>query len=686
MRTVLAIVFLLGAATAQAASFDDVAACLEANDVPCAEALLEKLNAANDSRPEVKALVARVHFYAGRYPEAYDALSEAVQLGWPDRWGDLALYERTLFTTSHWVEEDRGRFGVRFRPGIDALLVDEASRTLDLSEKHLVPLLGDAPPGKTLLEIFPTTRSFIAASSLTTEDVYTTNVVALSKWSRLLLTSPRQMPRGYDWQDTVAHEYIHLVVAHNSDNEAPVWLQESIAKYLDNRWRDGTDRFHLEVRAQGLLAEALENDTLVTFEEMHPSLAKLPTPELASLAYAQLSTLMDFCFERAGEEILLEVLPRVGKGVDPRVALAEGAGFEDFAALEAAWKSWLAGQRLDDRRLAEPPLVLEGGDDLDADPLLSSREDLARFVTLGDLLRTEVQEFEAALVEYHKAIPDDAPPSPLLSNRIAQTQLQLERPADARVALESSIRDYPEFALSHKTLGTIYEAEGRPSAALDSYRESFGLQPFDPEVHEALIRLYGAASMPDEAARHRRYLRIRDRGGEDFEREPLHTREGEFELPTYDAHFKPPPKDEFRDSWVGKPAPGFTVAGLEGSVLSLSDMRGKVLIVDFWATWCGPCRKAIPELVALHEELEDDGLVVLGITDEDRGTVERFLRKTPIPYQLGIDADGRVKARYQVSALPTVFIIDRKGRVAEVVVGGGEAAQNTIAAAVDRAL
>ena len=103
---------------------------------------------------------------------------------------------------------------------------------------------------------------------MTEKDVRTTGVVALSKWSRLLMVSPRSLSGGHDWEDTIAHEYIHLVVSHHTRDRAPVWLQEAIAKYLDNRWRDGSDGFHLDPYSEGLLADAVKTGNLVTFEHV----------------------------------------------------------------------------------------------------------------------------------------------------------------------------------------------------------------------------------------------------------------------------------------------------------------------------------------------------------------------------------------------------------------------------------
>ena len=249
------------------ASVQEVAACLDRNDVLCAEEILEKMGAEESTDPGVLVSLARTHFFAGRYPEAHDAIVRAKESGFEDKWDWVALYQRTMYATAGWTERTEGRFSVRYKPGVDAVIVEEALKTLRETERNVTPLLGPTPPGRTILEVFPDGSSFIAASSLTKDAVETTGTVALSKWSRLLLTSPRALGRGYDWKDTTAHEYIHLVVAHATHDKAPVWLQEAIAKYLDSRWRDGQDHFRLDARQQGLLAEALANDDLVTFKK-----------------------------------------------------------------------------------------------------------------------------------------------------------------------------------------------------------------------------------------------------------------------------------------------------------------------------------------------------------------------------------------------------------------------------------
>jgi peroxiredoxin/tetratricopeptide (TPR) repeat protein len=677
----IALMLALWGGTAHAATARDVMDCLAANDVPCAEDHLAQLGASMSQDASVVRQLARTHFFAGEYPQALAALQRAHSLGWEDRYDDLALYERTLYATSGWTEERRGRFVVRFKPGVDALLIEDAFETLQLAEKHLAPLIGGPPPGSTIVEIFPDTRSFIAASSLMKEDVETTGVVALSKWSRLLVTSPRSLPRGYGWQDTIAHEYIHLVVAHHSHDHAPVWLQEAIAKYLDNRWRDGADGFRLSLRSQGYLAEALRRDALVSFEEMHPSLAKLETAERAALAYAQLATLMSWAFEEGGKDVLVRLLPALAQGAEPDEALAAAVGEPDFASVMKAWKASVEGMHLEEGPGGELPVVLEGGDDMALDPVLAERRDLARYVTLGDILREHGEE-AAALVEYRRAVPEIDSPSPLLSNKIASVQLSMDELDAAQAELTESLRVYPEFTLSHKTLGEVLAAKGSHASAMRSYRRAASYNPFDPTVQNALVKLYERLGRLDMVERHRNYLKIQRHGGEERERTPIHEVEGAYELPTYG----PRPSVSEIHPLMGKRAPEFRVAGLDGTPIELDALRGTVVVVDFWATWCGPCRKAMPELSALHDDIGARGGMVVGVSDESAGKVAAFLSRSPVSYPIGVDRDGSTKARYEVAALPTAFVIGADGVVIDVVVGGGGASLERIRAAVERGL
>ena len=111
-------------------------------------------------------------------------------------------------------------------------------------------------------------------------------------------------------------------------------------------------------------------------------------------------------------------------------------------------------------------------------------------------------------------------------------------------------------------------------------------------------------------------------------------------------------------------APEFEMTDLEGRTVRLSDSHGKVRLIDFWATWCPPCREEIPMLNALHDTYGEQGLEIIAVTDESVELVEAFLEEYEIKYSnlIGTPEDAMI---YEVMGLPTAFLIDREGRIVD---------------------
>ncbi len=123
---------------------------------------------------------------------------------------------------------------------------------------------------------------------------------------------------------------------------------------------------------------------------------------------------------------------------------------------------------------------------------------------------------------------------------------------------------------------------------------------------------------------------------------------------------------------AARPAPDFTLQTADGGQVRLAELRGQVILLNFWATWCPPCKAEMPDLNALHQEYgQTRNFIVLGINDEEaQHEVEAFARRNGILFPLGLDSDGTVTgSRYGVRGLPTSIIVDRQGNIRDTWTG-----------------
>jgi len=135
---------------------------------------------------------------------------------------------------------------------------------------------------------------------------------------------------------------------------------------------------------------------------------------------------------------------------------------------------------------------------------------------------------------------------------------------------------------------------------------------------------------------------------------------------------------------LGKAAGDFALKDLKGVKRALSSHLGKVVLLDFWATWCGPCRREMPIIAKLHERYAKKGLVVYGVNcSETQSKAKAFVDKYGYTFPQLLDQDGDVQTRYQITAIPTVFIVDRKGNISAHMVGGRS--EEELVAALGRA-
>jgi peroxiredoxin len=112
-----------------------------------------------------------------------------------------------------------------------------------------------------------------------------------------------------------------------------------------------------------------------------------------------------------------------------------------------------------------------------------------------------------------------------------------------------------------------------------------------------------------------------------------------------------------------------TLTALDGSKVRLQELRGKVVLLNFWATWCPPCRREMPALDELYRQSRDRGLVVLAVTDDDVAAVREYAHKNRYSFPIVLDPERRSFEKYRVAGYPSSIVIDREGGIAAVFMG-----------------
>src|SRR5450631_1930777 len=129
-----------------------------------------------------------------------------------------------------------------------------------------------------------------------------------------------------------------------------------------------------------------------------------------------------------------------------------------------------------------------------------------------------------------------------------------------------------------------------------------------------------------------------------------------------------PVKVEVKEEGARKAAPEFALKDANGTTVKLSDYKGKVVVLDFWATWCGPCKVEIPWFMEFERKNKDRGFAVLGVATDDDGwaAVKPFMQEHSMNYRVVLGDDKTADQFGGVDALPTTFLIDRDGRIAAI--------------------
>jgi tetratricopeptide (TPR) repeat protein len=451
--------------------------------------------------------------YAGRYAEAAEALGHAIRSGeleahlLPEAAAMRELAQHTEEVTRDFVARRSAHFEIKVARGKDELLAEPALEALEKALAEIGGDLGEVPPDPIRVEIYGEVADLARVSPLTVGEIETSGTIALCKYNRLMATSPRALIAGYPWLDTLAHELTHYLVNRASRNAVPIWLHEGIAKLEERRWREPFGGA-LAPTLEHLLASGLREGHLIPFSAMHPSMAKLPSQEDAGLAFAEVTTAIQYLTQGRGAAPLRRLLAALRDGADLEHALqaVTGVGLLRF---EQRWRVWVKGRglrthpELGMNRLRFVAAVGDKGrkenqhDDEEASEHGAARspgEARGRsHIRLGTMLRARGR-LAAAAVEYERAQQLLGAGHPDVAGRLGRTYLELKQWDRAIAAARPGVERRPESAGLRVTVGRALIEKGDPAAARPFLEGALAVNPYDPTTRCGLRRVYQALS------------------------------------------------------------------------------------------------------------------------------------------------------------------------------------------------
>ena len=521
-RVAIVAVALSWSATASAMSFEQVDDKLSAWHMQEAKQALDTFTreAGKDAAATLY-LQARYAFLKGDYEGAAPLMERASEREQNPAIAEIWRTERDLIRSTHEVvsgynahTSPSGRFVLYMAPGKDEVLLPYAFDALDRAYTEVGAELGHFPETPIRVEVYPTTATLAKVSSLTEEDIRTSGTIALCKYNRLMITSPKALlarlrlgrhPRARVCPLRHQPQDLRTVCRSGCTRGSPNTLSAAGAALKHNICPPSSEK---------MLADRIDKDDLITFAQMHPSMAKLPSQEDAAVAFAEVYTVMEYLRERTGEGAFARVLDGINQGMDAPEAFAHALGVSSFARFERDWRTWLkvrprpnlpdASGFEDELTFKDEPGATERDDvDLSSIPTPEARD----HVHLGEMLQARGR-WAAAVAQYRKAIHLMGTGNPVVQSRLATSLLEMNRAEDAREAILPARDGYPTFLGAWLQLGRAEIALKQWTQARDALEEAARINPFDPMVHTLLAQAYEALGERAKATEARKFANL----------------------------------------------------------------------------------------------------------------------------------------------------------------------------------
>jgi hypothetical protein len=245
---------------------------------------------------------------------------------------------------------------VRLQDDADRVLVPLLAPTAVRIREMLSRELGARLPSPLFVDLVRDQLALAAVTGLPEQAAQTTGTVAVARWGRVVMVSPRAAQNGYPWLDTLAHEMTHLALAQATLDRAPLWLQEGVAKRQETRWRE-PDPFDGRPSADAVAAAGIQRGLGLPLAGLGPSIAMLPTPQQARVAFAEVTSFVMWWTAQAGEGSLLALVRELRDGLGAGGELVSAALAKVSGATLAEWEGRWRAQLLSRAPDLAPELV-----------------------------------------------------------------------------------------------------------------------------------------------------------------------------------------------------------------------------------------------------------------------------------------------------------------------------------------
>lgn len=458
-----------------------------------AQRVIEELNSEVMQSANGKYIQGKYLFFTGNYKKSIEFLKAAISESKTELdWKYLRDQVEISYNLSQDLKQTTPQKGYTFhhKNGTDALLVPYALHTLRSQQKQLETHLGQRIE-HVRVYILPSTEMLSTLCGLSVEQIESTGTVGISKYNRIMILSPRLIVGGYPWLDTLAHELTHIAITRASNNRAPIWLHEGIAKLYEAKWR-GVKMGKLTPVLAYLLDKAAREKRLIPLRRFHPSVSYLPNQEDAALAYAQGLSFLVYLTKQLKNDATVQTLLEKIRTTNVDNSLKEVTKYET-RKLYRWWQEELVGARhapatlvpMMQRRFKTK--MTAGRSRANIDPILD--KEVRRHIRVGDLLHLR-GHLDAAIIEYKWALEKNEALTPDIVNRLASALLATQKADEAWELLKPMKTLYPNHSSVYMLAGQAHSKLGNNDQAERELRRAIALDPFHPDVHCMLSAIY----------------------------------------------------------------------------------------------------------------------------------------------------------------------------------------------------